>query len=403
MILLFSFAGELSIARGETRGVECPVDQQSLIRVFGNKAAGVEKDLFAFKARNFSKGYKRFDVDRYLAERMRLSGMRELPERPKDLESMLAWQETLREKTQPAFFAGKPRPTIDDLLEFGISKEGRPREAATVKKLIDWSRKYSKSSMSEKEVARASVELELLLHQSSLTWEDLALHGREDLTKRWVSSQIQANFVAKGWNSILGNGVRVPRAEALKAWLKHPSIPERSAKEWVKLGWKNTKNAVWNEGTKTALFNSWNGFHAIKGAGSPIDLLFIYLPDHQFIKVKPEELMNIFEGGLDANFNKLVEKYHGKLPRQILYNGINRTLQGGAQAIFYPTFVGVIGYVIYHYVNAKIEQNKADKKMVDDTHKEIQEHGQPGPPPATFHSQAEEAADTTHKSPPPTK
>ncbi len=94
------------------------------------------------------------------------------------------------------------------------------------------------------------------------------------------------------------------------------------------------------------------------GTNGPMDILFLYLPDHQLIKLSTDDLTSLIVDGEKA-LPLIVQKSKLKVVTQSTYH----STRSGLNRIFLGAFAFTVGKGFY---DRHREKKTADKKMVEE-------------------------------------
>ncbi len=320
----------------QSRAINCNLQAaQSLVRWLA-----FVPDSRAIKATEFNLNF-------FLEKRNAYSSSAELPEPPPktDKEATLAYADVLHEREiNKGVGPILKRNSIEEVMKGSDDKAKRA--------LLSWADSAipKKGKFTEKQAAKAVLDLELLLHQSKFS---LATPWREG-TEAWLRGSYAAALANDGMYAELVKFKKDTRG----TWRRR--IIET---------FDNTpgKLAIW--GTLDVL--------GVKEAG---DWLLIYFPDHTYFKISKADMATLMVDGLEKTLPAMVEKYKWHYAG----NSLNQVLHQVTSRVALVTLAVTVGaaikdgvvedvHAVQDYLKSKEEQKERDPEN-EKIYKEQQEH-----------------------------
>jgi len=259
---------------------------------------------------------KHFDFETYFQAKEKFAELETLPSIPdrENFEAHLAWLESAETRAMDKVGGATALPSLEDIL---LSGTARQKNALT-----RWSKKYGplfQKKFSRGQLAQASTDLSLILHDSRLSLETLNRAGIQNLSKTFVESNLHAKILEKGLIRVFGRSNLI-RKDRLIDQVK--LLLQKNGVKWPVSGVLNT----------ASFLSSRYLFRAV----------LISLPNNRIARISTEDMAKLIVEGLEKRGPEMAAKYAPKVKRQVFYNAIKK----GVRNFSYLSFSYVAHQII---------------------------------------------------------
>jgi|GEM_PF-3312474 len=269
-----------------------------------------------FIARTLQSGkLKHFDFKAYFQAKEKFSELETLPPIPgrDHFEEHLAWLESAESRATDQVggataldevggahaldgsFA-QNLPTVEGILLHGTARQKNA--------LARWSKKYGPlfdRKFSRGELAQASADLSLILHDSRLNLETLNRAGVQNLSQAFVETELHSKILEKGLIRVFGKSDLI-RKDRLIDQVKR--LLQRSGVKWPVNGAMNT----------AFFLSSRYLFRAV----------LITLPNSRIARISTEDMAKLLVEGFEKRGPEMAAKYAPKVRQQVFYNAVKK-------------------------------------------------------------------------------
>lgn len=301
-----------------------------------------------------------FSIEKYFKTREELAFSQKLPELPvgSSPEMSLAWWETAIERRSGNFKKFKSaQASVDEVMKTGTETQKQ--------KLIEWTQKYfhkpgeggrikefffHSRNFTPHEVARANLELQLILHNSSVSVKELRKVGAYASAETWIKADFADRVTRKGLIRELAKTGRMEKRDIVKA-----------TDEFLES--TTGKTLLWGPANVYALSNPWTA-------------VFFYLPDGRIAKLTQEEFKALLLMGDEA-----LPRIAKGLKFETRAQGYWTTTHTVTGAVGMGLFIVLAGDSIrtlavktYDRAKAKFERWQEDQDLLEEDEKEWQKY-----------------------------